>query len=149
MNQEALKILALLIQEFEGLELNAYLCPAKVWTIGYGHTEDVKQGDFITLQMANDILKKDMEKYWDGALRLSYKLDKATPSQQAAIVDFCYNCGLGNYEKSSLRRLVGMQDWEGASKSILKWNKAKVNGVLTVLRGLTRRRIAESKLLLK
>ena len=31
-----------LIKKFEGLELNAYKCPAGVWTIGYGHTKGVQ-----------------------------------------------------------------------------------------------------------
>ena len=34
-----------LIKKFEGLRLEAYLCPAGVWTIGYGHTKGVKEGD--------------------------------------------------------------------------------------------------------
>ena len=27
-----------IVKSFEGLSLKAYLCPAKVWTIGYGST---------------------------------------------------------------------------------------------------------------
>lgn len=147
MTADTVKILAELIRRIEGIEIKAYLCPAKVWTIGFGHTEGVKPGDIITIEQANEMLKQDMQKYWDGALKLSPNLINASPARQAAIVDFCYNCGLGNYQKSSLRKLVNSGQWQAASGSILQWNKARVNGVLKVLNGLTKRRIEESKLL--
>jgi lysozyme len=149
MNADAVKILAVLISKFEGIELKAYLCPAKVWTIGYGHTKGVKQGDIVSIAQANEMLMQDMQEYWEGALKLSPNLVNASPERQAAIVDFCYNCGIGNYEKSSLRKLVNSGQWQAASGSILQWNKARVNGVLKVLNGLTKRRIEESKLLYK
>ena len=34
-----------LIKKFEGCELKAYQCSANVWTIGYGHTQGIKEGD--------------------------------------------------------------------------------------------------------
>ncbi|WP_319422749.1 lysozyme [Pleurocapsa sp. FMAR1] len=37
------KVGFMLIKKYEGLRTNAYLCPADVWTIGYGHTKGVKQ----------------------------------------------------------------------------------------------------------
>ena len=45
-----------LIKKFEGCEYNAYKCAANVWTIGYGHTKDVKEGDSITKEEANSML---------------------------------------------------------------------------------------------
>ena len=44
-----------LIMDFEGCSLDAYRCPAGVWTIGYGHIENVHRGDHITKQQAVDI----------------------------------------------------------------------------------------------
>ena len=56
-----------LIKAFEGLRLEAYLCPAKVWTIGYGHTGKVeglkiKKGLMISRRQANELLIDDLEK---------------------------------------------------------------------------------------
>lgn len=52
-----------LIKSFEGCQLEAYLCPAKVWTIGYGHTEGVKEGQTITQEAAEAFLLSDLRKY--------------------------------------------------------------------------------------
>ena len=50
-----------LIKQFEGCILQAYKCPAGVWTIGYGHTKGVKQGMKITKEQASNLLKDDMK----------------------------------------------------------------------------------------
>ena len=52
-----------LIKQFEGCRLTAYRCPAGVWTIGYGHTAGVRQGQTITAAQAESYLKEDLEKY--------------------------------------------------------------------------------------
>ena len=49
-----------LIKRFEGCRLKAYKCPAGVWTIGYGHTSGVKQGDTISQQQADSWLRYDL-----------------------------------------------------------------------------------------
>lgn len=156
---EAAKHLAVLIKEFEGCELKAYKCPAGIWTIGYGYTgkippecaaigTEVKPGMTCTQEQAERLLVVGMRKYWGIALAHSPNLANASPGRQAAITDFVYNCGGGNYKISSLLLCVNSGDWAGASVAIKKWNKARVKGVLTVLKGLVRRRDAEAKLLL-
>ena len=52
-----------LIKQFEGCRLIAYKCPAGVWTIGYGHTAGVKEGDCITQETAEAYLRDDLSKY--------------------------------------------------------------------------------------
>ena len=52
-----------LIKHFEGCETEAYLCPAGVWTIGYGHIKGVQEGDVITEQQAHDMLVEELEEY--------------------------------------------------------------------------------------
>ena len=52
-----------MIKSFEGCRLEAYKCPAGVWTIGYGHTAGVKQGMKITLEEADKFLREDVEKF--------------------------------------------------------------------------------------
>ena len=52
-----------LIVEFEGYRGEAYLCPAGVWTIGYGSTKGVKPGDRITMYEAKERLKVELVEY--------------------------------------------------------------------------------------
>ena len=52
-----------LIKKFEGCELEAYKCAAGVWTIGYGSTKGVKEGDTITQEEADELLLHEMEEY--------------------------------------------------------------------------------------
>lgn len=148
MDEKTKTILIGLIKEFEGCRLTAYPDPATggdPWTIGYGQTGDgIKKGVVWTQKQADDALAVAMVKYWQQAVNASPNLAKATPPRQAAIVDFCYNCGIGNYKKSSLIKDVIAENWHGASLNILKWDKAAGK----VMKGLTRRRQAESKLLL-
>ena len=142
--QKAIEILTNLIKQFEGCELTAYKCPAGVWTIGHGHTgKDVVQGLKWTQDYADDVLKSDAAKYMRQALSASPSLSGASESRQAAIADFVYNCGLGNYKSSTLKKCVDAGNWQLAYSEILKWNKA--GGV--VLKGLVRRREAEKRLL--
>ena len=131
-----------LIKEFEGCKLKAYKCPADVWTIGYGHTDGVKEGDVITQEKADALLASDLDLFSSGVKRLvSANLDY---NQLGALVSFAFNVGLGNFRHSSLLRLVNQGDFLNAANEFLKWNKA--NG--KVLPGLTRRREAERALFL-
>lgn len=143
---EALKLLTDLLKKFEGCKLKAYPDPgtgAEPWTIGYGSTRGVKQGDVITQEQAEELLLEEAQEYLDEALRLSPRLRSATPGQQAAIASFVYNCGAGNYKKSTLKRNIDAGDFNEAKHSIKMWNKA--NG--KVLKGLVTRRQAEADLL--
>jgi len=115
------------------------------WTIGWGSTgPDIIPGLVWTREQADDRSIKDLQKFISGAIGLSPILVSEPPRRLAAITSFCYNCGLGNYRVSTLRRRVNEADWEGAYLEIQKWNKAQ--GI--VLPGLTRRRLAEARFLL-
>lgn len=132
-----------LIKSFEGLELKAYKCPADVLTIGYGHTgSDVKEGQVITQQQAEDLLKKDVEKFEKGVLSL-VKV-KINENEFSALVSFAYNLGLGNLKQSTLLNSLNKLQRESAANEFLRWNKAGGK----VLAGLTRRREAEKALFL-
>ena len=52
-----------LIKKFEGLELEAYKCSAGVWSIGFGHTKGVQEGDVISEDHANHLLEVELEEY--------------------------------------------------------------------------------------
>jgi lysozyme len=129
-----------LIKTFEGCKLNAYLCSAKVQTIGYGHTGDVKPGDTITQHQAEELLIFDLERFEVGVNDL-VKVE-ITQNQFDALVSLAFNIGLGNFKSSTLLRMINAGDANTAGPQFPRWNKAagKVNA------GLTRRRAAERDL---
>ena len=129
-----------LIKSFEGLRLRAYLCPAKVWTIGYGHTGDVRGGQVITQSQADDLLKQDLRRF-EIAVRKLVKVP-LTQNQFDALVSFAYNVGEAALSRSTLLRKLNAGDLAGTKLEFAKWNK----GGGKVLAGLTRRRDAEANL---
>jgi lysozyme len=141
----ALEILVKLIRDSEGCELTAYQCPAGVWTIGWGYTgNDIKKGLVWTQEKADECLLVIAMKTIDYALNASPILKTASPSKQAAIADFIYNLGIGNYKSSTLKKKVDEGRWSEAFTEIQRWNKCGGK----VLKGLTVRRNKEATLLL-
>ena len=134
-----------LIKEFEGLRLDAYICPAGVWTIGYGSTgEHVYPGQTITEPEAEELLRKDLWRFEDC---VSSRVNVAlTDNEYAALVSFAFNCGCGALQESTLlRRLnAGEPKPRVFSEELPKW----VRGGGQVLPGLVRRREAEIALAL-
>lgn len=138
-----------LMHQFEGCKLTAYLCPAKVWTIGYGNTfyEDkskVKQGDVITQERANELFQNIVNEFASGVKKLLAK--DINKNQFSALVCFAYNVGTGNLKQSTLLRKVNNNPFDVTiPNEFMRWNKAGGK----VLNGLTRRRKAESELYVK
>lgn len=131
-----------IIKEAESLALTAYLCPAKVWTIGYGHTKGVKQGDKITYSKAEDLLREDVasaEKVLNG-MNINF-----TQHQFDALCSFIFNIGAATFKGSTMYRLI-LQDADDKqiAAQFARWNKAGGK----VLNGLTKRRAQEAKLFL-
>lgn len=140
-----------LIKQFEGCSLKAYLCPAKVWTIAYGRTGQVdgvliKSGMTVTQSKAEILLMEDLNnsKYSKAV----DKLNVDNQNQYNALISFCYNLGAGIFT-GSLLAAIKAKNWDSVADQMLLYNKARVNGVLQPLAGLTRRRKAEAELLLK
>lgn len=135
-----------LIKSFEGCRLAAYPDPATggdPWTIGYGTTDGVRPGMTITQQEAENLLRKDLDKFEKGVAEL-VKVD-ITQSMFDALVSFSYNVGLANLKSSTLLRMVNARDFQGAAQQFVRWNRAAGK----VMNGLTRRRLAESDLFLE
>lgn len=135
-----------LLHHFESCKLQAYLCPAKVWTIGWGNTryEDgsvVKKGDVITQKRADELFENILSKFENGVTKaLKVKLNE---NQFSALVSFTYNVGIGNFNKSTLLKLINVNpNNPEITTQFLRWNR----GGGKVLTGLTRRRTAEAKL---
>jgi lysozyme len=132
-----------LIKDFEGLKLTSYLCPANVWTIGYGSTgPHVKQGMTITEKEAEDLLKDDVKRF-EECVTDAVEVD-LTQDEFDALVSFSFNVGCGAFMGSTLLRLLNAGNKQAAAQQFPRWNKAAGQ----VLAGLTRRREAEKALYL-
>lgn len=94
------------IKSHEGLVLKAYLCPAGVWTIGYGHTAEVKPWDNITPEQAELFLRQDLKGSEMAIMRLVTK--PLNQNQFDALVSFVFNVGAGNFQTSTLLRKVNI-----------------------------------------
>ena len=131
-----------LIKKFEGCKLQAYLCPAGVWTIGVGHTKGVKKGMVITQQQAETFLKDDIkpiETLLNG-MGINY-----TQNQFDALTSWIYNLGIGAFKSSTMYKYIvaRRKDVEIADQMV-RW----VNAGGKPLLGLKKRRAEEANMFL-
>lgn len=131
------------IAQQEGCRLTAYRCPAGVLTIGYGHTQGVRENQTITLEMAKELLKADLGKFVAGVNDLV--LIDLTQGEFDALVSLTFNIGLGAFKKSTLLKKLNNEDIIGAADEFLRWNR----GGGKVLPGLTLRRKQERLMFLE
>ena len=129
-----------LIKKFEGLELTAYKCAAGVWTIGYGHTKDVQEGDEWSEAHADHMLEVELEEF-EGYINDNVTV-ALSQNQFDALVSWVYNLGPANLKASTMLKVLNSGDYEGVPAQIKRWNKAGGK----VLEGLIRRREAEALL---
>ena len=157
------------MHRFEGCRNKPYLCPAHIWTIGYGHVlyqEQIKlpmvrvEGKDIPMIRKEMPLKPEDSRVWSkeeieklfaddvasferGVLRL---VPGVAGRQGAfdALVSISFNFGLGNLQRSTIRMKANRGDWEGAAEAFMAWTK----GGGKVLPGLVKRREAEIALFL-
>ena len=134
-----------IVREFEGCHLKAYLCPANVWTVGWGSTtiagKVVRDGQSITQAQADAQLDADLERFYDALARAIPAVAGWPPNRAAALVSWTYNVGVGAMQDSTLRRriLAGEDPAQVVAAELPRWNKADGRE----LAGLTRRRAAE------
>jgi GH24 family phage-related lysozyme (muramidase) len=139
-----------IVREFEGCHLKAYLCPANVWTVGWGSTaiagKVVREGQSITQAQADAQLDADLERFYDALARAIPAVAGWPPNRAAALVSWTYNVGVGAMQDSTLRKrlLAGEDPAKVAAEELPRWNKADGKE----LPGLTRRRAAELALFL-
>ena len=129
-----------LVKEFEGCRLRAYQDSVFIWTIGYGHTRGVKDGDTCTQDEADAWLREDLrdaEKCVERCVTAAL-----TQHEFDALVSFAFNLGCRRLEGSTLLRKLNGGDYDGASKEFLRWSRAGGQ----VVAGLVRRREAEARL---
>ena len=140
-----------LVKQFEGLHkvgedglIYPYLCPANKLTQGYGATKGIKKGITWTKSECEQRLIADLSDH----AQVIYKQVKVPLSQNQfdALVCFVYNLGGTNFRKSTLLKKLNKSEYDEVPGELMKWNKARVNGTLQPLKGLTRRRAAEAAL---
>jgi len=113
----------------------------------YPNGKKVKLGDKCTVKQAEDFLKHDLDYFVKGVNRLvGIKIHQLMFD---SLVCFAYNVGIGNLQASTLLKKINLNKLDEVPQEFLKWNKATVNGELTVLNGLTKRREAERDLFLQ
>ena len=128
------------IKQKEGLRLEAYRCAAGIPTIGYGHTHNVKMGDVITREKAEQIFALDIIPFETAVRNENLNINQ---NQFDALVSFAFNVGVGAFKGSTLLKKVKENPNNPAIKDeFAKWNK--VGGV--AVSGLTARRAEESKM---
>jgi lysozyme len=158
-----------LMHKYEGFRSRPYLCPAHIWTIGYGHVlyqEQIrlpvarvegKETPMIRKEMPlkpednrvwtkteiNELFHADVRTFERGVLRLVPGVVGRQGSFDA-LVSISFNFGLGNLQRSTIRMKANRGDWEGAADSFRVWTK----GGGKVLPGLVKRREAEIALFL-
>lgn len=129
-----------LIKEAEGLRLEAYLCPAGVPTIGWGHTKGVKMGQHITLAEAEDLLVEDIapiERLLNG-MGINFRQE-----QFDALVSWIFNLGGGKFKGSTMyKRILEDARDEEITDQMVQWVKASGRP----MPGLLKRRVAEANL---
>jgi lysozyme len=137
----AKEILIILIKRFEGLKLTAYLCPAGIWTNGYGSTgKDITKGVIWTKEYAEERMNKDALIYLIASKKLCPRIENEV---HGAIADFAYNLGATRLAGSTLRRRINQENWEEVRRELMRW----VRGGGKILPGLVRRRMAEAQLI--
>lgn len=134
-----------LIKEFEGYYDKAYKCPAGVWTIGYGTIQypdgkKVKAGDVCDKKLAEAWLMHEVNEKAERVEKLISS--EINNNQFCALVSFAYNVGTGALGRSTMLRYINRGQLKLAALEFKKWNKAGGR----VLKGLTRRRLAEQEL---
>jgi len=157
-----------LMHRYEGCRNKPYLCPAHIWTIGYGHVlyqEQIRlpmvkkegysgqirkefplaEGDnrVWSKDEINQLFATDVASFERGVLRLVPGVAGRQGSFDA-LVSFAFNAGLGNLQRSQIRMRANRGDWQGAGEALMDWTK----GGGRVLPGLVKRREAERALLL-
>lgn len=131
------------LEEFEGYKNVAYKCPAGVWTIGFGRTQNVKEGDKTDRKAEELWLIAELQKLSERIRNYCYEVcDYGWVSEDVlyALTDFTFNCGFENFTKLVQN---GTRTLEDVANSIVLYNKA--NG--KVLKGLTKRRKWEQELI--
>jgi lysozyme len=136
-----------LIKHHEGVRSRPYRCPANLWTVGVGHLiGDGKSlpdswNRIFSQEEIDGILKSDLRRFELGV----HKMLPNVPLRQHefdALVSFCFNLGLGCFQRSTIRQALLRGDKTQAMESLVKYCRAGGK----ILKGLQTRRLDERAL---
>jgi len=161
-----------LMHRYEGFRSRPYLCPAHIWTIGYGHVlyqdqirlpvmrpEGKTQADIPMIRKEYPLKPEDNRVWTKTEIDELFRVDVGTFERGVlrlvpgvvgrqgsfdALVSISFNFGLGNLQRSTIRMRANRSDWDGAAEAFRAWTK----GGGKVLPGLVKRREAEIALFL-
>jgi len=136
-----------LIKHLEGVRSRPYRCAANLYTVGVGHL--IGDGKHLpdswnrtfTQEEIDGLLKSDLRRFELGV----HKMLPNVPLRQCefdSIVSFCFNLGLGCFQRSTLRQALLRGDKKAAMESLVKYCRAGGK----ILRGLQIRRLDEKAL---
>jgi len=133
-----------LVKHFEGFRSVAYICPAGIPTIGYGHTKGVTHSDvgikFITEDTADQMLADDLAGF---AVQVGDMVSvELSQNQFDALCSFVFNLGAGALQKSTLLEKLNAGEYDAVPNQLMRWTHADGEE----LPGLVARRTAEAKL---
>ena len=139
----ALALAVTALKPDEGKRNVSYLDIAKIPTSCFGHTgADVRVGEYRTDAQCEALLTADAKVHMAGVLRCSPELADR-PYQLAAMVRGSFNFGVAGYCRSTMRTRFARREWRGGCDALLAWDKARINGRVVPVRGLTLRRQRE------
>ena len=144
-SKEAIK----LIKHHEGVRNKPYKCPAGLWTVGVGHligdgkTLPAEWNKIFTNEEIDGILAADLRRFELGVSKMLPNVP-LRQHELDAIISFCFNLGLGCFQRSTIRQALLRGDKEAAMESLVKYCRAGGK----ILKGLQNRRLDERKLFL-
>ncbi len=136
-----------LLRHHEGVRNKPYQCPAKLWTVGVGHligdgkTLPASWNRTFTNEEIDGILKSDLSRFELGVSKMLPNV-QLKQHEFDALVSFCFNLGLGCFQRSTIRQALLRGDKEQAMESLMKYCRAGGK----ILRGLENRRKDERRL---
>lgn len=127
------------LKEFEGLRLRSYQDQVGVWTVGWGHTKNVRQNQTITMSLAEQYLRSDLAPLESSITQMGIA---KTQGQFDALVDFCFNLGIGKLRASTLlKKIIAGSPTAAIQAEFKKWVYAGGK----VAKGLVKRRAWEAE----
>ncbi len=127
-----------LIKKFEGCETTAYQDSVGVWTIGFGHTKGVEEGQTCSIEDAESMLADEMDEY-EGYINNMVKVE-LQQHEFDALVAWVYNLGPTNLGESTMLKVLNGGQFDRVPDEMNRWTRAGGK----ILEGLVRRRQAES-----
>jgi lysozyme len=105
------------LKALEGCRLIAYRDIKGIFTIGFGHTENVKEGDIITLEQAEKFLAQDLFRF-ENCINSVVKVE-LLQHEFDALVSLCFNLGVAEFKTTRLLKYINLKDFPKAAEEFI------------------------------